>query len=127
VDVGRERRCRGGGRRLPGSRARGGVGSARHPRRHRPAPVTDAEIDQYEAARGRRDAWTGAAFATWGVAAAGAITGFLLYAFDEPHIEAPPTREKPSAPKPDEPRPFELKASPALSPALVGAALSGRF
>jgi hypothetical protein len=90
-------------------------------------PVTDAEIDQYESARGRRDAWTGAAFATWGVAAAGAITGFLLYAFDQPRIEAPPAREKPSAPKPDEPRPFELKASPSLSPTLVGATLSGRF
>jgi hypothetical protein len=92
--------------------------------------ITDADRDEYDAARARRDDLRRGAGVALGAALALSATGALLHAFDRPSIEAPTQRRDvpartPSRPAGDEP--LELGAAPVITGDAIGALVSGRF
>src|SRR5262249_44822427 len=97
---------------------------------HGSGPITTDQHVAYDTARGHRDENRRLAGVACGAGGAFAIVGLLLYAFDQPQVNAPPPRsEQPTkAPSraPSE-MPMEMSAVPLWSPGAMGAAVSGRF
>jgi hypothetical protein len=91
------------------------------------------DLNDYEAARSRRDDFNKASFIAYGVAGGALVTGAILYLFDQPVVGATATRtedrKKPAPPTPPSgPRePIELGFAPLLAPSAAGGALTGRF
>jgi hypothetical protein len=94
--------------------------------------ITLQQLDDYNAAVDRREAWKKAAGVAFGAGAAVGAVGLLLFAFDQPRLAAPPMHldEKPRAPEPaptPAPPAMEMSAVPVVSPGFLGGAVSARF
>lgn len=91
--------------------------------------LTDAERQSYDSALTMRDNWSGAAFIGFSAGVALAVTGALLYAFDQPSLTGTPIREKnDERPKPaTKPDSSDFAFAPSVGPAGWGASLVGRF
>ncbi len=79
-----------------------------------------------------RDRWRGAAAVSFGAGVLCGVTGFFLYAFDNPTIEAPARRQGPTPkePEPDskpETSTMEVAAMPAYVPGGALVLLGGTF
>jgi PEGA domain len=91
-----------------------------------------SQIDVYNEARGRRDDWSKAAIATFSVGGAVALTGVVLYLFDQPTLAMPPARFEDREKKPDTKpapgrEPIEMSLLPLIGPGLGGAGVRGTF
>lgn len=88
-----------------------------------------AELDRYNAAREARDDLRRNAGIVFGGAAAAAVTGLLLFAFDQPSLGATAARrdDKPRPTSPPREAPVEVSAAPTVAPGFYGLGVSGRF
>ena len=85
------------------------------------------ELDSYNSAVDRRDAFRTVSIVTLAAGGALALGGGLLYVFDRPAVTVlPPSRVEP-APEPKPVQLTDLTASPMLGPGIWGAAMSARF
>ncbi len=92
--------------------------------------ITEDQRLDHNAAVGTRDDLATAAIITAGAGTAVAITGLLLYLFDEPDVKPPPARvdepDDESATEPDEPG-VDVLAAPILAPGIYGWSARLRF
>ena len=91
--------------------------------------ITREDLDTYNAARTARDEWRKVIGAGFGVGGAFAVTGLLLYAFDQPAVDVgslEPEQRKKKTTDHEEPS-MEMSAVPAVGPGFAGAGLVGRF
>jgi PEGA domain len=90
------------------------------------------QLNDYDAARSSRDDWTRAAIGAFAVGGAVALTGVVLYLFDQPLLSMPPARFEDRTKKPDTKpapgrEPMEMSFAPLVGPGLGGAMVGGRF
>ncbi len=85
--------------------------------------ITPAQLDEYNRLRSRRDARLRDTYVLAGVGTAVAVTGVLMYLFDEPRDEAPPMRSSGSAPVTK----TGVTLSPVAGGTWSGLVLSGQF
>jgi hypothetical protein len=93
-------------------------------------PITEDQRLEHNAALGTRDDLVTAAFITAGAGSAVAITGLLLYLFDQPDVKAPPARvdESEDEGPATEPEPgLDVLAAPVLAPGIMGLSARVRF
>lgn len=94
--------------------------------------ISAQQLDDYNQAIIRRDAWKQAAGVGFGAGALVIGTGLVLFAFDHPTVGSAPARlddsSRGSAPaRPPAAVPAEMSAVPLLSPGFVGGELTARF
>lgn len=91
--------------------------------------ITPSRLADYDDARAARDRWKTGAMIGYGVGAALATTGILLFVFDRPKtpsvdVDAP----KPTGPAKEPPKPsMDAAVVPLVSPTFAGASLSIAF
>ena len=90
------------------------------------------QVGKYNDARSRRDDWNKAAIASFSIGGAVALTGVVLYLFDQPTLAMAPARFEDRTKKPDTKpapgrEPMEMSFLPLVGPGLAGAGVNGRF
>jgi hypothetical protein len=96
---------------------------------HEQGNITPEDRERYVAASDRRDDFRRIAGFAFGAGAAFAVTGLILYAFDQPGVSPAPSKVEPSTKSPSRPveAPMEMSAVPIWSPGFAGASLAARF
>jgi len=91
--------------------------------------LTQPEAQSYADDRDQRITWGIATAATFAGAAALALTGVLLYAFDQPSTSGAARRESApeTKPTPHKMEPTEMSLAPLVGPSVVGAIAEVRF
>ncbi len=91
--------------------------------------ISASDRDAYAGLVNDRDRLRAGSVMAFGAGVAVAATGAVLFVFDEPRIQPRPGPERaPGAPEPEHKAPsMEISALPIFSPAVAGAAVSGRF
>ncbi|WP_437274664.1 PEGA domain-containing protein [Sorangium sp. So ce375] len=88
--------------------------------------ISEEELGDYRAHLDTRDELANATMGLFGAAAAFALGGFVIYAFDTPNPPPLPARTDPAPARTGGPM-LELSAVPVLGPGFGGAGLIGRF
>lgn len=91
--------------------------------------IDESELAKFNQAIADRDNARTIAATAFGVGTALGVTGFVLYAFDQPQLTLPPARKenKPAAPPSDKGTGIDAAALPAIGPGFAGAVVVGRF
>jgi tetratricopeptide (TPR) repeat protein len=94
------------------------------------APGVDCPTTTYQRALDRRDALRPIAATALAAGGLVAVTGAILFLFDQPSLDARASKSdgkpKPAAPPPRD-VPMEISAAPAIGPGFYGGSFTGRF